>query len=129
MISTLSPRAFLLGMLTLLALFGPLHAMSLSASARQPGFFGDAADSDTAAAATATDERLVRGKVVAVDPARNRITLEYRPIPEQFLEGGTRIFDVAQTVALKGLSAGDNVRFDVEREGRRYIVIRLENSN
>lgn len=127
MTSTFSPRAFLLGMFTLVALLGPLHAMSLSASARQPGFFGDAADSDTAAAAT--DERLVRGKVVAVDAARNRITLEYRPIPEHFLEGGTRIFDVAQDVALRGLSAGDNVRFDVERDGRRYIVVRLENSN
>ena len=80
MISTFSPRAFLLGIFTLTALLGPLHAMSLSASARQPGFFGDAADSDTAAAAT--DERLVRGKVVAVDAARNRITLEYRPVPE-----------------------------------------------
>ena len=65
MISTFSPRAFLLGMFTLVALLGPPHAMSLSASATQPGFFGDSADSDTAAAAT--DERLVRGKVVAVD--------------------------------------------------------------
>ena len=129
MTSIFSPRAFLLGMLALLALFGPLHAMSLPASARQPGFFGDAADSDTAAAATATDDRLVRGKVVAVDPAHNRITLEYRPIPEQFLEGGTRIFDVAQEVPLRGLSAGDKIRFDVERDGRRYIVVRLVNSN
>jgi len=72
---------------------------------------------------------VITGKVVAIDAARNRITLEYRPIPEQFLEGGTRIFDVAQDVALRGLSAGDKVRFDVERDGRRYIVIRLENSN
>jgi len=129
MISTVSPRAFLVGILLLVALLASVSVTSFAASAGQPGFFGDAADSDTAAAATATDEPLVSGKVVAVDAARNRITLEYRPIPQHFLEGGTRIFDVAKTVVLKGLSAGDKVRFDLERDGRRYIVIRLENSN
>ena len=124
MISTFSPRAFLLGMFTLVALLGPPHAMSLSASATQPGFFGDSADSDTAAAAT--DERLVRGKVVAVDAARNQITLEYRPVPEQFLEGGTRIFDVAQDVALRGLSAGDKVRFMADQINGAMTVVHLE---
>ncbi|WP_163364713.1 copper-binding protein, partial [Escherichia coli] len=45
------------------------------------------------------------------------------------LQGGTRNFDVAKSVPLKGLSAGDKVRFDLERNGKRYVVTRLENSN
>jgi Cu/Ag efflux protein CusF len=127
MTSTYRFRAFCLGALFLvssLAIVSPAPAMS-------PGFFGDAADGDTAAAAT-SDERmvpLVSGKVVSVDAARGRITLEFRPAPQHFLEGGTRIFDVAKTVPLKGLSAGDKVRFDLERNGKRYVVTHVENSN
>jgi hypothetical protein len=30
---------------------------------------------------------------------------------------------------LKGFSAGDRVRFEVERDGRRFVLRHLENSN
>ena len=76
------------------------------------------------------DEPLARGRVVAVNRKAGTITLEYRAIPEQFLEGGIRIFHVEDPAVLEGLSAGDKVRFDVERTGRRsYTVTRIENSN
>jgi Cu/Ag efflux protein CusF len=76
-----------------------------------------------------SDEPLASGRVVAVDRAAGRITLEYRPIPQLFLEGGTRIFQVADPTSLKGLGPGDKVRFEVERSGRSYTVTRIENSN
>src|SRR5262245_23328718 len=60
------------------------------------------------------DEPLASGRVVAVDRDAGRITLEYRPIPELFLEGGTRIFRVEDPKSLKGLGPGDKVRFEVE---------------
>jgi hypothetical protein len=44
-------------------------------------------------------------------------------------EGGVRIFAVELPTILKGLSAGDRVRFNIEREYRSYVVTRLENSN
>jgi Cu/Ag efflux protein CusF len=69
------------------------------------------------------------GRVVAVDRAGSRITLEYRPIPQLFLDGGTRIFHVGDPASLKGLGPGDKVRFEVERDGRSYTIIRLVNSN
>ena len=75
------------------------------------------------------DEPLASGRVVAVDRAGSRITLEYRPIPQLLLEGGTRIFHVGDPMALKGLGPGDKVRFEVERDGRSYTIIRLFNSN
>lgn len=103
-------------------------ALSQPASALQPGFFGDAADGETAAAATADQPRAM-GRVVAVDPEASRITLEYRPLPHLFLEGGTRIFEVQDAAPLMVLGPGDRVRFDVEREGRRYVVTHIENSN
>ena len=76
-----------------------------------------------------SDERLASGRVVAVDRAGSRITLEYRPIPALFLEGGTRIFHVDDPTSLKGLGPGDKVRFEVERDGRSYTIVRLVNSN
>jgi len=75
------------------------------------------------------DEPLASGRVVAVDRAGSRITLEYRPIPQLLLEGGTRIFHVGDPTSLKALGPGDKVRFEVEREGRSYTIIRLVNSN
>jgi Cu/Ag efflux protein CusF len=79
--------------------------------------------------AAPSDEPLASGRVVAVDRAGNRITLEYRPIPQLFLEGGTRVFHVGDPATLKGLGPGDKVRFEVERDGRSYTIIRLVNSN
>lgn len=102
-------------------------ALSSPSIALQPAFFGDTVDE--AVATTPAEEPLAAGTVVAVDAARGRITLDYRPVPRLFLEGGTRIFEVIDPKMLKGLSAGDRVRFDVERDGRRYLVTRLENSN
>ncbi|WP_422002041.1 copper-binding protein [Reyranella sp.] len=75
------------------------------------------------------DEPLARGRVVAVDREARRLTLEYRPVPELFLYGGTRVFAVADDASLKGLGPGDKVRFEVERSGRDYTIRRLENSN
>jgi Cu/Ag efflux protein CusF len=75
------------------------------------------------------DEPLATGRVVAVDRAGSRITLEYRPIPQLFLDGGTRIFHVGDPTSLKGLGPGDKVRFEVERDGRNYTITRLINSN
>src|ERR1700741_4410950 len=67
----------------------------------------------TAQERIAPDEPLASGRVVAVDRAGSRITLEYRPIPQLFLEGGTRIFHVGDPTSLKGLGPGDKVRFEV----------------
>ena len=76
-----------------------------------------------------TDGPLAIGRVVEVDRAGGKITLEYRPIPQLFPEGGTRIFQVEDAASLKGLGPGDRVRFEVERDGRSYVVTRIENSN
>ena len=81
------------------------------------------------AAGTAQRTVTVWGRVVAIDRAAGRITLEFRPIPQLLLEGGTRIFAVKDPVSLKGLGPGDKVRFEVERNGLSYLVTRVENRN
>ena len=66
--------------------------------------------------AVPSDEPRASGRVVAVDRAAGRITLEFRPIPQLLPEGGTRVFRVKDPASLKGLGPGDKVRFEVERE-------------
>lgn len=72
---------------------------------------------------------LAIGRVVAIDRATGRITLEYLPIPRLFLDGGTRVFHIRETVSLEGVGPGDKVRFEVERDARTYVIIRMTNSN
>jgi Cu/Ag efflux protein CusF len=75
------------------------------------------------------NQPLSRGKVVAVDRAAGKITLEHRPIQHLYLEGGTTIFHVENPKTLLGLTPGDKVRFEAEREGKGYVLTRIENSN
>lgn len=105
-------------------LISPLSAATLPTLADTDGD----ADVQNCTVETPDDTPLGSGRVVAVDPAAGRITLEYRPLP-LLPEGGVRVFAVEDPTILKGLSAGDRVRFDVERDGRRYVLRHLENSN
>lgn len=105
-------------------LVSPLSAATLPSFADTDGD----ADLQNCTAEAPDDTPLGSGRVVAVDPAAGRITLEYRPLP-LLPEGGVRVFAVEDPALLKGLSAGDRVRFDVERDGRRYVLRHLQNSN
>ena len=107
--------------------FVPVHAASL------PSIYDAYGEQEhdianSTAEVTPNTSQLASGRIVAIDPAAGRITLDYRPLP-LLPEGGVRIFTVEDPASLKGLSAGDRVRFEVEREGRGFVVTRLENSN
>lgn len=121
-------RRYIYGLLTLGAtIFVAVQVMALETLSGEPGVEDKV--EIVHGQAMSSDDRVVRGRVVAVDPASARVTLEYRPIPQLLLEGGTRIFRVQDPTELEGLGPGDKVRFEVEREGRSFIVKRIENSN
>ena len=122
-------RSYVLGLQALavmIVMVGPVPALDMTL-ADQP----EAESEGEASGEQAMRSRvlLVLGRVVAVDPASGRITLEFRPIPHLFLEGGTRSFSVADPLTLKGLGPGDKVRFEVKLNGRAYTVTYIENSN
>ena len=75
------------------------------------------------------DEPRASGRVLALDPAAGRLTQELPPVPHLLPEGGTRVFRVKDPALLKGVNPGDKVRFEVERNGRSYLVTRVENRN
>ena len=124
-------RSYVLGLHALAAMIvmvGPVPALDMTL-ADQP--VAEDEDDGEAYGTKAVRSRvpLVVGRVVAVDPASGRITLEFRPIPQLFLDGGTRSFSVADPLTLTGLGPGDRVRFEVRLNGRTYTVTYIENSN
>jgi Cu/Ag efflux protein CusF len=84
---------------------------------------------EEASLAPITEEPLAAGEIVAVDRQDGRLTVAHRGIGRFYLEPGTRIFRVEDPVALTGLTPGDKIRFDVERDGKAFVITRLENSN
>jgi Cu/Ag efflux protein CusF len=72
---------------------------------------------------------LAAGRVVAVDSNDGKVTVEHAPIPRFYLERMTRIFPVADRTMLTGLTPGDKIRFDLQRQQGRYIITHIENSN
>jgi Cu/Ag efflux protein CusF len=121
-------RRHISGLLTFAAtIFAVGQALALETLPGEPEF-GDKVEAPCDQAVP-SDEPLATGRVVAIDRAAGRITLEFRPIPQLLLEGGTRIFAVKDPVSLKGLGPGDKVRFEVERNGLSYLVTRVENRN
>jgi len=107
----------------------PLSVSQLSAAGLQSIAGADGnPDLEPCSVEAPKDGPLASGRVVAVDAAAGRIILDYRPLP-LLPEGGVRAFTVEDPAVLTGMSAGDRVRFDVERDGRGYVVTRLENSN
>ena len=73
---------------------------------------------------------LAAGEVMAVNRDAGTITIRHKPIPDIFLmETMTMIFRVSDKSMLEGLTAGDKIRFKVERDGRSFVVTRIENTN
>jgi len=72
---------------------------------------------------------LAAGRIVAVDAKDGRLTLKHRGVARFYLDPGTFIFHVEDRTLLTGLTPGDKIRFDVAREGKRYTITRIENSN
>jgi Cu/Ag efflux protein CusF len=73
---------------------------------------------------------LATGQVVAVDRAAGTITIRHKPIPDVFMtETMTMIFRVTDRSMLEGHRSGDTIRFRVERAGKSFVVVWIENSN
>ena len=90
---------------------------------------GPARTGDLASLAPARVFPLAAGRVVAVDPADGKITVEHAPIRRFYLQRATGIFPVEDRTQLVGLTPGDKIRFDLERRAGRYVITRIENSN
>ena len=69
------------------------------------------------------------GEVKKVDAAQGKVTLKHGPIKKFDMEEGmTMIYRVADPSMLKGLKAGDRIRFDTDKINGRFTLTKIEKS-
>lgn len=117
----------ILGIFTLAAAIGAAWSVAAAETMSDPSPYYE--DETTASVQVPPSGPLASGRVVAVDRTAGKITIEYPPIPQLLLEGGTRKFAVQDAALLTNLAPGDKVRFEVEREGRNFVIGRIVNRN
>jgi Cu(I)/Ag(I) efflux system protein CusF len=77
-------------------------------------------------AALAQTSRNVDGTITKVDEAAAKMTIRHGPLKELDMDGMTMMFRVKDPAMLKAAKAGDEVRFDVERDRGQLTIIRIE---
>jgi Cu/Ag efflux protein CusF len=88
-----------------------------------------AQDVDKARPPAAADFPLPKGHIVAVDDRTGTIIIRHKGVRRFELPAQTCAFKVDDPALLTGLTAGDKIRFDLERVNGRYVVTHIENSN
>ena len=117
----------IIGIFTLAAAIGMAWSVAAAETTVDPWPYQE--DETTGSVQLPLSGPLASGRVVAVDRTAGKITIEYPPIPQLLLEGGTKNFAVQDAAFLTSLAPGDKVRFEVERAGRNFVVRRIVNSN
>ncbi|AWN42550.1 copper-binding protein [Methylobacterium durans] len=69
---------------------------------------------------------LVAGTVQKLDEAAGKVTLDHERIPNIDMDAMTMAYRVADPAALKGLKAGDRVRFSADRVNGQIAVTRIQ---
>jgi Cu/Ag efflux protein CusF len=67
----------------------------------------------------------VRGIVRVVAPEINRIFIDHQDIPG-LMEAMTMAFEPADPTLLNGVAPGDRVRFTIQEQGERLILVGIE---
>jgi protein SCO1/2 len=75
--------------------------------------------------APATDQYVVKGKVIAVDPSRPAVKLDHEEIPG-LMKAMEMEYSVENAKVLEGISVGDQVQGHLKVDAGNYIVTDLE---
>ena len=68
----------------------------------------------------------VSGTVTKVDEAQGKLTINHGPIKNLDMDAMTMVFRVADPAMLKGLKAGDKIKFDADRVNGQITVTKLQ---
>lgn len=79
-------------------------------------------------AARATSVPFVKAEVSSVDPAKGTVTLNHEDIPNMKMPAMSMAFNVVNKKMLRGIKAGDKVRFKLESVKGQALVTKLERS-
>ena len=70
----------------------------------------------------------VSGTVTKVDDAQAKLTINHGPIKNLDMDGMTMVFKAGDAGMLKGLKAGDKIKFDADRVNGQLTVTKLQKS-
>ena len=70
---------------------------------------------------------LINGQVTKVDASAGKITIRHGPMPKFDLDDGhTMVFRAQDPAILKGVKAGDKIKFEADRVSGQFTVTRIE---
>ena len=105
-------------------------ALAMGAPALPTAYADDAHHKDKAAAQGATQSgAMVEGEVRKVDKDAKKITLRHGPLQNLDMPAMTMVFQVKDPAMLDQVKAGDKVKFQAEKIGGGYRIIRIEPAN
>jgi Cu(I)/Ag(I) efflux system protein CusF len=77
----------------------------------------------------AAQDALIDGQVVKVDPSTSSITIKHGPIIKLDMDQGmTMVFHAQQPDLLKGVKAGDKIKFDAQSVNGQLTVTKVQKS-
>ena len=68
----------------------------------------------------------VSGTVTKVDEAQGKLTINHGPIRNLDMDAMTMVFRAGDPTILKGLKAGDRIKFDADRVNGQITVTKLQ---
>ncbi|HKU45842.1 MAG TPA: copper-binding protein [Burkholderiales bacterium] len=72
---------------------------------------------------------LVEGEVRRVDKDAKKITIKHGAMPKLDMPAHTMVFQVKDPAMLEQVKAGDKVRFDAEKVGGAFMLVKIEKAN
>ncbi|GJE03547.1 copper-binding protein [Methylobacterium isbiliense] len=106
---------------------GPLDRQAQAGGSRQPASPSPASPPPKPAAAQPpANTPLVSGTVQKVDEAAGKVTLDHERIPNIDMDAMTMAYRVADPAILKGVKAGDRVRFSADRVNGQLAITRIQ---
>ncbi|KAB0264591.1 copper-binding protein [Microvirga brassicacearum] len=74
----------------------------------------------------ATEVPMVTGTVEKVDPGAGKITIDHGRIPNLDMDAMTMVFRAQDPAVIKGVKAGDKIRFQADRVNGQISVIKIQ---
>lgn len=78
--------------------------------------------------ASAAHAQSINGTVKKIDDAQGKLTIDHGPIKNLDMEAMSMVFRAADPAMLKGLKAGDKIKFDADRVNGQITVTKLQKS-
>ena len=105
---------------------GPLDRQAQAGPAQAQAIPSAAPPPTSSAPASTANTPLVKGTVQKVDEAAGKVTLDHERIPNIDMDAMTMAYKVQDPTLLKGLKAGDTVRFSADRINGNIVITRIQ---